>query len=99
MGMGDGGRQLEETICCSSKKPTSKWLFTRGVCFQSVLCVTEHENKDFSLTKLKKRIMGNGEGGKKPILYPTEISHSPYDILTELNEKLDQACRRIEKQQ
>ena len=34
--------------------------------------------------------MGNGEGGKKPILYPTEISHSPYDIL---------AFRRIEKHQ
>ena len=31
--------------------------------------------------------MGNGEGGKKPILYLTEISHSPYDILRELNEK------------
>ena len=44
----------------------------------------------FSLTKLKKRIMGNGEGGKKPILYPTEISHSPYDIL---------ACRKIKKHQ
>ena len=43
--------------------------------------------------------MGKGEGLKKPILYPTEISHSPYDILTELNEKLDQACRRIEKHQ
>ena len=42
--------------------------------------------------------MGNGEGGKKPILYPTEISHSPY-ILTGLNEKLDQAYRRIEKHQ
>ena len=43
--------------------------------------------------------MGNGEGGKKPILYPTEISHSPYDILTELNKKQDQAYRRIEKHQ
>ena len=43
--------------------------------------------------------MGNGEGGKKPILYLTEISHSPYDILRELNEKLDQACRMIEKHQ
>ena len=33
MGMEDAGRQLEETICSSSKKPTSKWLFARGVCF------------------------------------------------------------------
>ena len=32
MEMEDAGRQLGETICRSSKKPTSKWLFARGVC-------------------------------------------------------------------
>ena len=54
--------------------------------------------------KIKKENNGKRRRKKKAdtwiklILYPAEISHSPYDILTELNEKLDQLDATVQEQ-
>ena len=65
MGMEDGERQLEETICSSSKKPTSKWLFTRGEsAFNRVSVLLSTKTKIF-LDKIKKENNGKRRGRKK----------------------------------
>ena len=46
----------------------------------------------------KRRRRKKAETWIKLILYPAEISHSPYDILTELNEKLDQLDATVQEQ-
>ena len=46
----------------------------------------------------KRRKRKNAESWIKLFLYPAEISHSPYDILTELNEKLDQLDATVQEQ-
>ena len=46
----------------------------------------------------KRRRRKTAETSIKLFLYPAEISHSPYDILTELNEKLDQLDATVQEQ-
>ena len=90
MGMEDGGRQLEETICSSSKKPTSKWLFTRGEsAFNRVSVLLSTKTKIF-LDKIKKDNNGKRRGRKKADSVPNRNLSFPYDIL---------ACRKIKKHQ
>ena len=46
----------------------------------------------------KRRRRKKAETCIKLFLYPAEISHSPYDILTELNEKIDQLDATVQEQ-
>ena len=46
----------------------------------------------------KRRRRKKTETSIKLILYPAEISHSLYDILTELNKKLDQLDATVQEQ-
>ena len=48
--------------------------------------------------KEKRRRRKKAETWIKLFLYPAEISHSPYDILTELNEKIDQLDATVQEQ-
>ena len=57
-----------------------------------------------SVDKIKKENNGKRRRRKKAetwiklFLYPAEISHSPYDILKEFNEKLDQLDATVQEQ-
>ena len=46
----------------------------------------------------KRRRRKKAENWIKLFLYPAEISHSPYDILTEQTEKLDQLDATVQEQ-
>ena len=79
-----------------------------AICSSSLLLIGSlcywAQKRKLSLAKLKKennekrRRRKKAETWIKLILYPAEISHSPYDILTELNEKIDQLAATVQEQ-